>query len=350
MRLISFLFLVSPFCMAHAQDSIQWGGLDSVSVIGVGDIMMGTNYPSTNYLPPNDGADLFADVTDILSAANCTFGNLEGAVSDDAPLSKTCNDPSICYVFRQPERYVTYLEEAGFDCVSLANNHSGDFGSKGRQTAMDLLDSSNIAYSGLTACPTAVFERNDIVYGLASFAPNSGTIDVRDIEGAVKIVAGLDSVCDIVIVSFHGGAEGSSHRHVPREIETYYGENRGDVYKFSHSVIDAGADVVFGHGPHITRAVELYNNRFIAYSMGNFCTYARFNLSGHNGFAPIIQLWLGLDGEFLSGQITSIKQEGEGTPFIDPNHNAVSEIIELTNEDFPESPLNISETGVLSKQ
>lgn len=348
MRLIVSILIVSSFTSV-AQDEITWGSKDSISVIGVGDIMMGTTYPS-NYLPPNDGADLFADVTEILSSADCTFGNLEGAVSDDAKLSKSCNDPSVCYAFRQPERYIAYLEEAGFDCVSLANNHSGDFGSSGRTTAMNLLAEHGIAYSGLTACPTAVFELDGITYGLASFAPNSGTIDIRDIDGAVSIVTGLDSVCDVVIVSFHGGAEGSKHRHVTREIETYYGENRGNVYEFSHSVIDAGADVVFGHGPHITRAVELYNDRFIAYSMGNFCTYARFNLSGHNGVAPIIQLWLTPTGEFLSGQITSILQEGEGTPMIDSNNKAVAEIIELTEADFPESPLIISADGALTKK
>lgn len=350
MRSFALVVIFAIGLGATAQDEeIVWGSKDSLSIIGVGDIMMGTTYPSERYLPPNDGADLFTAVKEILCSADCTFGNLEGAVSDDAKLSKSCNDPSICYAFRQPERYIDYLEDAGFDCVSLANNHSGDFGSSGRNTAMQLLEDHGIAFSGLTTCPTALWESEGITYGLASFAPNSGTVDIRDIDGAVSIVAGLDSVCDIVIVSFHGGAEGSKHRHVPREIETYYGENRGNVYEFAHSVVDAGADIVFGHGPHITRGVELYNDRIISYSLGNFCTYARFNLSGHNGVAPILQVWVTPEGEFLSGQITSIKQEGEGIPFIDPDHTAVKEILELNAEDFPESPLKISNDGALTK-
>ena len=71
------------------------------------------------------------------------------------------------------------------------------------------------------------------------------------LEGAIEIVKKLDSICDIVIVSFHGGAEGAQFQNVPRTNEIFYGENRGDVYKFSHTLIDAGADIVFGHGPHV---------------------------------------------------------------------------------------------------
>ncbi|KKK93514.1 hypothetical protein LCGC14_2692140, partial [marine sediment metagenome] len=63
-----------------------------------------------------------------------------------------------------------------------------------------------------------------------------------------------------------------------RESEIYLGYDRGNIYEFAHMVVDAGADVVFGHGPHVTRAAEIYKDRFIIYSLGNFCTYRRFNL------------------------------------------------------------------------
>ena len=67
-------------------------------------------------------------------------------------------------------------------------------------------------------------------------------------------------------------------------------QNRGSVYRFAHEVVDAGADVVFGHGPHVTRALEFYRDRLICYSLGNFATYRRFNLSGPNGIAPIVKV------------------------------------------------------------
>ncbi|MEM6380719.1 MAG: CapA family protein, partial [Bacteroidota bacterium] len=230
--------------------------------------MVGTNYPSTNYLPPNDGKDLFKPVESILKSADVTFGNLEGTVLNEGGQVKRCSDPNACYAFRMPEKYVDNLLTAGFDMVSIANNHVGDFGQSGRENTKAYLKRVGLAAAGQITQPTAVIERNGVKYGLAAFAPNSGTVDIRDLENAKKIVSELSTRCDIVIVSFHGGAEGRKHQNVPCKTEYYYGENRGDVCKFAKTVIDAGADVVFGHGPHVTRAVDIYKDRFIAYSLG----------------------------------------------------------------------------------
>ena len=93
-----------------------------------------------------------------------------------------------------------------------------------------------------------------------------------------KTIAYLDSLVDIVIVSFHGGAEGSEYTNITKKTEIFLGENRGNPYEFSRVAIDAGADVIFGHGPHVTRSMDIYKNRFIAYSLGNFATYARMSL------------------------------------------------------------------------
>ena len=160
----------------------------------------------------------------------------------------------------------------------------------------------------------------------------------------------LNSICDIVIVSFHGGAEGSSRSHLTRSDELFLGENRGNPYKFARTVIDAGADIVFGHGPHVTRAIDIYKGKFIAYSMGNFATYGRFNLKGICGIAPIIKLFVNNKGEFLSGNIFSTKQVGEGGPIIDDDQLVLKEIINLTKSDIPESQIIIDETGLISKK
>ena len=87
---------------------------------------------------------------------------------------------------------------------------------------------------------------------------------------------------------------------------------RGDVYNFAHTVIDNGADVVFGQGPHVTRAMEVYKDRFIGYSLGNFCTYGRFNLAGPNGSAPIVKIEVDTEGRFLSGKIIPAYQPWPG--------------------------------------
>lgn len=320
---------------------------DTISIIGVGDMMLGTNYPSTSYLAPNDGKDLLAPLIDILSGADLTFGNSEGTFLNSGGTVKSCKDPAKCYAFRQPTRYAGYLKAAGFDVVSIANNHVGDFGEAGRNSTVKTLDSVGLHYAGLLSCPFDTFTMDSIRYGFVAFSPNTGTNDIRDLITAKKLVAHLDSISDIVIVSFHGGAEGASYTGVPKSKETFYGEDRGNVFEFAHAVIDAGADIVFGHGPHVARALELYNNRIIAYSLGNFCTYSRFNLSGLNGIAPLLNVFVNEEGEFLYGKIYPIKQIGEGGPQIDEDKKIITQLISLTKKDFPETMLEISEDGLI---
>lgn len=321
---------------------------DTVAIIGVGDIMMGTNFPDERYLPPSDGRLLFQEVDSILQDADVTFGNLEGVVLNEGGKQKYCKNPKVCYLFRTPDHYIENLVNAGFDVVSTANNHAGDFGDEGRQNTMNVLDSAGIHHAGLLTKPYTTFMIDGMKYGFAAFAPNTGTSSINNIPRAVEIIQHLDSISDIVIVSFHGGAEGSKYQNVTRETETFYGENRGNVYEFSHTLVEAGADVIFGHGPHVTRAVEVYKDRFIAYSLGNFCTYARFNLRGDNGLAPIIKVLTNAKGEFIQAEVTPTIQYSPGGPRLDPQKRVIKKLQELTTKDFPEVPLNIDPTGIIT--
>jgi poly-gamma-glutamate capsule biosynthesis protein CapA/YwtB (metallophosphatase superfamily) len=318
---------------------------DTVTVIGVGDIMMGTNYPNASGLPPNDGTDLFQEVSAVLKNADVTMGNLEGVLLDEGGTAKTCRDPKVCYVFRSPVKYAQNLASAGFDIMSLANNHAGDFGDVGRRSSMKALDQAGIYHAGLTTTPYVIFEKNGVRYGFTAFAPNSGCLNLNDIAAAKAIVQKLDSLSDVVIVSFHGGAEGPQHQHVPRKNEIFYGENRGNVYAFAHSLIDSGADIIFGHGPHVTRAIEVYKNRFIAYSLGNFCTYSGINVNGVNGLAPIIKVYATPTGEFLKAHITSTNQTFRAPVKMDAQLQVLKRIQQLTREDFQESTLKINDDG-----
>ncbi|WP_456459293.1 CapA family protein [Reichenbachiella sp.] len=321
---------------------------DTLTLIGVGDIMMGTNFPSERYLPGNDGKDLWLEVSDTLRQADVTFGNLEGVILNEGGDQKKCRNPKVCYLFRSPESYLNNLVVAGFDVVSLANNHAGDFGQPGRDNTMRSLDSLEINYAGLLTAPTTTFMVDGMRYGMVAFSPNIGTVSIHNEERAIALVEQLDSLVDVVIVSFHAGAEGSKHEHVTRKTEMFYGENRGNVYEFAHLMIDHGADVIFGHGPHVSRAIEVYNERFITYSMGNFCTYGRFNLRGVNGIAPIVKLETNSEGKFLRGQLIPIVQLGAGGPKIDSKKRAISKIRELTKKDFPESNLLIDDSGFIT--
>ncbi|RYF82287.1 MAG: CapA family protein, partial [Chitinophagaceae bacterium] len=311
MRIFILAFLSFLSLLLQAQS-----GKDTITIIGVGDVMLGTSYPA-GYLPLDDGKNILSIVEKKLQSADITFGNHEGTLFDGEGTPKQCANPALCFAFKSPERYAQYLKRAGFDLMSVANNHSGDFGAEARERTMQVLQNVGIASSGTTQKPFVVLEKGGLKYGLASFAPNNGTQSINNYKEASRIVRFLDSLCDIVIVSFHGGAEGRSKQHVPRKTEMFVGENRGDVYKFSRTVIDAGADIVFGHGPHVTRAVDLYKDRFIIYSLGNFATYGRFNLKGEAGIAPIMKVFVDKKGRFLKGEITAVKQIGEGIPVLD---------------------------------
>ncbi|MFA5403479.1 MAG: CapA family protein [Ignavibacteria bacterium] len=321
-----------------------------VSIIGVGDIMMGTNYPSAGSLPPDDGKYLFDDVKEILKNADITCGNLEGTFLDKGGTPKRCNDSGNCHSFRMPTRYAEYLYDAGFDFMNLANNHSGDMGLEGRESTYRTLEKNEISFAGTLDYPAAILEVEGIKYGFAGFAPNNGTVSLINIKKAKEIISDLKAESNIVIVFFHGGAEGNSAQRVSRYNETYLGENRGNVFEFAHAVIDAGADIVFGSGPHVTRAIELYKDRIIAYSLGNFCTYGKFGLSGATGITPIIKIFINKSGEFVRGEITPIKQIKRGFPVIDTDNTAIKTIKSLTKKDFPDTELNISDEGKIEKK
>lgn len=319
---------------------------DTLSFAFVGDIMMGTIVPKI-YLPPNDGKNLFDDVKDILASADIAAGNLEGTVFDGPANSKKLGPNS--YAFRTPASYVSNLVDAGFDFLGVANNHANDFGPTGRNATQENLKKAGIAYAGTRGvCESAVLQRGDLTIGFTQFGHNNGTLSILDYEELKRVVKELDAKCDIVVVGFHGGAEGKAYAHVPHRDETAFGERRGNVEKFAHTAIDAGADIVFGHGPHVPRAVELYNDRIIFYSLGNFCTPYQMNLSGISGYAPLPVVNVDKSGKFLNGKIHSFIQKSGIGPRVDSTNSVAAFMRTLSLSDFPGSRLDISSDGSIS--
>ena len=271
-------------------DEVAPGPRTTLTVSAVGDIMLGTDFPE-NHLPPNDGQHLLSGVSSILKQADITFGNYEGTLLSGGEPAKQCRNPKRCYVFRSPPHYVQNLIAAGFDVVSLANNHARDFGDEGRLSSMDTLAQAGIQHSGIEG-DVASWSVKDRKIGLIAFAPFRGANNPLDIEAAQETVRSFKSQHDIVLVSMHMGAEGEGMTRIPFAEEFFHGENRGDVVLFSRSMVEAGADLVLGHGPHVPRALELFQGRLIAYSLGNFCTYYGINVRGKNGLAKPIHLRL----------------------------------------------------------
>ena len=321
------------------------------TIIGVGDIMLGSNYPFEYLLPKND-ANILQNTQNILKNADITVGNLEGTLFDNGGTPKSCNNPNLCYAFRMPSKYGKYLKEAGFDYLSIANNHSNDFGEIGIKETIKNLDNLGIKYSGIKdISESTILEKDGKKFGFISFSPNSATLKLNDYNYAKKLISELKSKVDIVIVMFHGGAEGANAEHITKRHEIFHGEDRGNVYEFAHFAIDNGADVIFGQGPHVTRAVELYKNKFISYSGGNFATFGKINISGSMGIAPIFKIRIDNKGDFISGEIIPVRQTYKSLgPFIDSEKLAIKKIISLNKSDFPNgNGLSINEEGKINK-
>ena len=195
--------------------------------------------------------------------------------------------------------------------------------------------------------PAAVFPIKGVRYGFCAFEPTRQTLPLLDLKRAREVIDSLKQKCDIVIVSFHGGAEGAGAEHVKRAPESYSGEKRGNVYAFAHTAIDAGADMVLGNGPHVCRAMELYKGRLIAYSLGNFCTYKSVNVAGVCGLSPLLKIWINKKGEFLSGRLIALKQTHAGGLSRDSSNRVIARIKYLTQTDFPQSGLYIADDGMI---
>ncbi len=317
-----------------------------ISIAAVGDMMIGTDYPR-NQLPDDDGVSFFAHVTPILSAADIAIGNLEGTLVDGGEPASKCKNMNACYLFRSPTRYAQHYRDAGFDVLSLANNHARDFGEDGRTSTMQALNAVDIRHSGRVG-EFASFEVKGLSVAVLAYSVTQKSNLLHDYALAEQTVTAFAASHDIVVVTFHGGAEGASMMHVPFAEEEYFGEPRGDVARFSRSMVDAGADLILGHGPHVVRGMELYKDRLIAYSLGNFATYYGISVQGAKGIAPILNATLDEQGRFVEGQIVSTVQLRPDGPSIDDQNRALNLIRDLSIEDFGNPGITFHPDGRLS--
>lgn len=342
---------VSEGSQSHENPTYQKGkNKTPLTMAVVGDIMMGTTVPKGN-LTADDGANLFKDCESILQVVDIAAGNLEGALFDGTGVPKPGAFSGNVFAFKMPSRYVNHLVKAGFDFVSIANNHVNDFGVEALDSTMSTLDKANIAYAGhATKCPTTIIEKDGRVIGFAAFGFSQNMPSINDYATLESTVKDLKKKSDIVVVSFHGGGEGKNFQHVPHKREHAFGQDRGNVEEFAHKAVDAGADVVYGHSPHVTRALELYKDRLIVYSLGNFCTPYRFNISGVSGYAPIVEMTLNGDGSFVEGQIHSFIQTKGVGPRTDSANRVAKTMSSLTKSDFPNTPLAISDNGKIMRK
>lgn len=242
----------------------------SIVLMAVGDIMLdrGVKYMIDKY-GKGDFDFVFSNIKNELSKADILFGNLEGPISD-----KGLRVGSI-YSFRFSPITTLALKNAGFDILSIANNHMLDYQATALKDTMLNLKEAGIDFVGAGNDETEAFglkikEIQGVKIGFLGFE-NLGPVNWRagenkvgmawigwgDFEKIKQIVIESKAQVDVLAVSLHAGVE---YQSLPDEFQK----------EFSKMAIDAGADLVLGHHPHVVQPLEKYNNGWIVYSLGNF--------------------------------------------------------------------------------
>ncbi|HUR95732.1 MAG TPA: CapA family protein [Gemmatimonadales bacterium] len=337
----------------------------------VGDINLGTT-TLPDGVPPDTGRGLL-DAARPALLGDLVVGNFEGVLADTGTSEKcermragdvrrrpprrergqapdtTAPRPG-CYAFRTPIGLAPRLVEAGFTHLNLANNHANDFGPAGRASTERTLDSLGLGvYGPLGRIAIDTVGRGDSLttVGLIGFATYPYAYDLLDIARSAAVVDSVRPLVDLLIVTFHGGSEGVRALNVRETAESLGREPRGDLRRWARAVIDAGADAVVGHGPHVLRGVEYYRERPVVYSLGNFLTYRGFNLEGLLGVTGVLQLEFAPDGRLARARLVPMVQRPREGPAPDPDNTALSLIRRLSAEDFGARAADVSPDGEL---
>jgi hypothetical protein len=312
----------------------------SVTIAWVGDMVLASSYGT----PPDAGRRSMASVVGPLRSADVAFGNLEETLSQ-LPDSK-CGGSSNCFAFQAPPSYAKLMTAAGFDVMNLANNHADDFGPAGERSTEHALTAAGLHWTGRPGQIT-VLRRNGLRIAFLGFAPYRWASRLERVRVAQAMVRKAAREADLVVVAMHAGAEGSSATHVPHGTETFLGENRGDSRRFAHAVVDAGADLVVGSGPHVIRGMERYHGRLIAYSLGNFVGYKNFGTGGTLSLSAILSVHLRGDAAFGGGTWTSLRLDSDALPHPDPTHASARLVAQLSREDFGAAAARIAPDGAI---
>jgi hypothetical protein len=353
----------------------------------VGDINLGT-LTIPDGVPPEEGRGLF-DASRSALTGDLVVGNFEGVLGDSgttykceakgrhvsladsgaagqrgggavdapkpaanaptaAPRPRRPAAPRMCYAFLTPTALAPRLREGGFTHLNLANNHASDFGADARTATERILDSLGLrTYGPLGSIAVDTVRRGDsvTVVGLLGFTTYPFAYDLLDIARSAAVVDSVRDLVDLLVVTFHGGAEGSRAVHVPEAAESLGREPRGELRAWARAVIDAGADGVVGHGPHVLRGIEFYREKPIVYSLGNFLTYRGFNLEGPLGLTGVLQLEAGPDLSWRRARFIPMVQVPRTGPAPDPDRAALDLIRTLSREDFGDSAARFGEDG-----
>jgi hypothetical protein len=312
-------------------------GRRTVSVTWVGDIaMVGSSDGGAGFFSSSIRQSLRSDVV---------IGNLEGTLTSRGS-SKCSAGSTQCFAFRAPPSYASVLRRAGFTLMNVANNHAYDYGSQGQADTLAALKSVGLRWSGRPGQISVVTVRG-VRVAVIGFAPYSWAQSLTDLSAAQQIVRRARAQADLVIVVMHAGAEGVDHQHVHPGTEWFLGENRGDAEDFSHAVIDVGADLVLGSGPHVLRGMEWYRGRLIAYSLGNFLGDGTLSIGGILGDSAILHVTLGAHRAWVHADLVPVQLVSPGVPVVESGGPSTGIVRTLSQQDFGRNGMRVTAGGQL---
>jgi poly-gamma-glutamate capsule biosynthesis protein CapA/YwtB (metallophosphatase superfamily) len=291
-------------------------------------------------------SSIFAGVRAQLRRAGVAIGNLEGTLSSGGT-SKCGKHSTGCFAFQSPPQSAALLRGAGFDDLNVANNHAFDYGASGQHQTLRALGLYKLRWSGRPGQIT-VLSTHGVSVAILGFAPYPWAQSLTNISAAQALVRRAAAHADLVVAVLHAGAEGTDHQHVPRGTEYYLGENRGNERAFSHALVAAGANLVLASGPHVLRALQLFHDTLIAYSLGNFATAGHaLSTGGILGEGGILVVTLRADGKFVSGRLLPVRMVGGEPRRAYGMYDTVRRINSLSRADFGGSAVLVRNNDAL---
>ncbi len=325
--------------MAGAARAVTRPGVRTLDLAWVGDMAFDTRDGL-----PGGGALAALDPVAGYLRSDLTMGNLEGTLGSSG--TTKCHGATDCFAFQAPTGYAAQFRRLGFGVLNQANNHANDAGPAGRRVTAAALRRAGIAVAGSGTRIARLTVRHTRV-AIIGFAPYAWSASLLDIAAARRLVRAAARHAGIVVVIVHAGAEGAGEAHVPYGEEHAFGEDRGDVRRFAHAVVDAGADVVLGSGPHVLRGLEAYHRRLIAYSLGNFAGDRTLSIAGRCALSGVLHVAVTTDGQFAGGRWWPMRLVRPGLPRLDPTRASAVLVNALSRDDFRRDRVTIGPDGHL---
>jgi hypothetical protein len=337
-----------------------------VRVCAGGDMTFGTNLDTTwaklgerrlrsQFGIPAHPDTLVAPLRALFADADVLLLNVETAIGT-GPAPRKCKPGSTsCYEFRGPPSVAPALRSLGDSNAvvvgNVANNHARDAGPDGFLATARHLNDAGVLVTGMDTLATEVLLPDSTRMGILGFYTSTEVPDLRDLFAVRRHVERAASQFDVVVVTAHMGAEGIGAQRTRDTTELFLSTkiNRGNPVAFARTAFAAGATLVVGHGPHVLRGAEWWDDRLALYSLGNLVTYGPFN----NG-EPInrgVVACVDLDGRsVVGGQLRPTVQIAPGIVRVDPTWRAMQLIDSLSALDFPVTGVKVDSWGELLRR